>query len=199
MEWVIRRCNFKGYFLPDNKYTEKKRRAVSSLLFLHLYTESSDLATSEIPSQYLLAMAAFGSKTYHRSVTASSSLGERIGALYRAQVARHPFLLFGLPFVAVMIAGSFALTPATALRYERHDRKLQQLSQEEALNLGLKDATDDERIKRNPRRRIVGDDREEYYASFSSSDPSSPILTFFSFFLAETDGQGPGQLGTETG
>ena len=34
-----------------------------------------------------------------------------------------------------MVAGSFALTPATAIRYERHDRKVQQISKEEALGL----------------------------------------------------------------
>lgn len=54
----------------------------------------------------------------------------------RAAVARHPFLLFGLPFIATMLAGSFFLTPATALRYERHDNKVKQLSREEGLGIG---------------------------------------------------------------
>ena len=66
-----------------------------------------------------------------------------------------------------MVAGSFVLTPATALRYERHDRKVKQLNEEEALSLGLKDPSGEGKIKRNPRRRIIGDEREEYYASFS--------------------------------
>ena len=35
-----------------------------------------------------------------------------------------------------MVAGSFFLTPATALRYEKHDRKVKQLTQEEAMGLG---------------------------------------------------------------
>lgn len=63
----------------------------------------------------------------------------------------------------IIVAGSFALTPAAALRYERYDRKVKQLSQEEAINLGLKGPDGDEGIKRNPRRRIIGDEREEYY------------------------------------
>jgi cytochrome c oxidase assembly protein subunit 16 len=63
----------------------------------------------------------------------------------------------------IIVAGSFALTPAAALRYERYDRKVKQLSQEEAMDLGLKGPDGEEGIKRNPRRRIVGDDREEYY------------------------------------
>jgi len=35
-----------------------------------------------------------------------------------------------------MVAGSFFLTPATAMRYEKHDRRVQQLSQDEALGIG---------------------------------------------------------------
>jgi len=63
-----------------------------------------------------------------------------------------------------MVAASFALTPATALRYERYDRKVQQLSQEEAMELGLKGPDGEvEGIKRNPRRRVVGSEREEHY------------------------------------
>ena len=48
-----------------------------------------------------------------------------------------------------MVAGSFFLTPATAIRYERHDRKVQQLSKEEALGIG------------KDRRKV--DVNEEYY------------------------------------
>lgn len=112
-------------------------------------------------------MAVFQSKTFRRSTTASSSLGERIGAAYRARLPRHPFVLFGLPFIMIIVAGSFALTPAAALRYERYDRKVKQLSQEEAIDLGLKGSDGEEGIKRNPRRRIIGDEREEYYVSLN--------------------------------
>ncbi|KAJ9194333.1 cytochrome c oxidase assembly protein cox16, mitochondrial [Paecilomyces variotii] len=109
-------------------------------------------------------MPAFQSKRFRRTTTASSSLGERLGALYRSKLPKHPFVLFGLPFISVMVAASFALTPATALRYERYDRKVQQLSQEEAMELGLKGPDGEaEGIKRNPRRRVVGSEREEYY------------------------------------
>lgn len=45
--------------------------------------------------------------------------------------------------------GSFFLTPATALRYERHDRKVQQMTKEAELGLGKN------------RRRV--DINEEYY------------------------------------
>ncbi|KAI7085076.1 hypothetical protein KC317_g14624 [Hortaea werneckii] len=48
-----------------------------------------------------------------------------------------------------MVLGSFFLTPATALRYERHDKKIKQLSETEALGIG------------KDKRKI--DLREEYY------------------------------------
>lgn len=35
-----------------------------------------------------------------------------------------------------MLLGSFFLTPATALRYERHDRKVRQMTKEEELGIG---------------------------------------------------------------
>ncbi|MCJ1277729.1 Cytochrome oxidase assembly [Puttea exsequens] len=49
-----------------------------------------------------------------------------------------------------MVAGSFVITPATALRYERHDKKVRQLSKAEELGIG-KD------------RRRAFDINEEYY------------------------------------
>lgn len=66
-------------------------------------------------------------------------------------LAKHPFAAFGLPFLLTMVAGSFFLTPATALRYEKHDRKVRQMSEEERLGIG------------SERRRV--DMREEYYVS----------------------------------
>lgn len=35
-----------------------------------------------------------------------------------------------------MVLGSFFLTPATAIRYERHDRKVKQLTEGEKLGIG---------------------------------------------------------------
>jgi len=67
--------------------------------------------------------------------------------------ARHPFLLFGLPFIATMVAGSFFLTPATAIRYEKHDRRVRRMSKEEELGIG------------KAGRRV--DMKEEYYVSGS--------------------------------
>ncbi|KAF2097300.1 cytochrome c oxidase-like protein [Rhizodiscina lignyota] len=89
-------------------------------------------------------MPTFTSKKYR---PASASRG--VEGWYRVALQRHPFLLFGLPFITIMVAGSFVLTPATALRYEKYDRKVKQMSKEEAMGLG------------KDRRKV--DMREEYY------------------------------------
>ena len=91
-------------------------------------------------------MAIFQAKKFRPS-SADSTVASR----YRAALAKHPFALFGLPFIATMVLGSFFLTPATALRYERHDRKVQQLTEEQKLGIGAN------------KRKI--DLRDEYYVS----------------------------------
>ena len=55
-----------------------------------------------------------------------------VSAGYRRLLRRNPFLSFGLPFVATVVAGSFFLTPVTAVRYEKHDRKSHTLDWAEA-------------------------------------------------------------------
>ncbi|KKA29020.1 hypothetical protein TD95_004051 [Thielaviopsis punctulata] len=65
---------------------------------------------------------AFSSKKFRSSRDMDSISGR-----YRNAVGRHPFLLFGLPFIFIITAGSFVLTRATAIRYERHDRKVRQV------------------------------------------------------------------------
>ncbi|KAI9830446.1 MAG: Cytochrome c oxidase subunit 7A [Sarea resinae] len=87
--------------------------------------------------------------TFQRKAFRPSSQSNTIGARYRVAMQKHPFALFGLPFILTMVAGSFFLTPAAAIRYEKHDRKVQQMTQEEALGIG------------KDRRRV--DVREEYY------------------------------------
>lgn len=94
-------------------------------------------------------MGPFPNKKFRGAADANT-----FGAKYRSIMAKRPFLLFGLPFLTVIVGGSFVLTPATAIRYERHDRKVRQMSKEEALGVG------------KDRRKV--DMKEEYYVSFSS-------------------------------
>jgi cytochrome c oxidase assembly protein subunit 16 len=82
-----------------------------------------------------------------------STLPNTIAARYRKALTKHPFALFGLPFLVTIVAGSFLLTPATALRYERYDRKNQQITQDEAMGLG------------KDRRKV--NMKDEYYVSIS--------------------------------
>ena len=93
---------------------------------------------------FIVIMPTFQSKKFR-----PSSFQTTFAAIYRAKLAHHPFLLFGFPFIVTMVAGSFFLTPATALRYERHDRKVRQLTKEEELGIG------------KDRRKV--DINEEYY------------------------------------
>lgn len=76
-------------------------------------------------------MPTFQSKKFRG--TAESN---RFAAQYRRLMAKHPFLLFGLPFMSVIVAGSFVLTPATAVRYEKHDRRVRQMTRDEELGVG---------------------------------------------------------------
>lgn len=93
-------------------------------------------------------MAVFPKKAYPSQANVNT-----FAARYRAAMAKHPFLLFGLPFMSVIVGGSFALTPSTAIRYERHDRKVRQMTRDEELGLG------------KAGRKV--DIREEYYVSLA--------------------------------
>ena len=144
-------------------------------------------------------MPTFSAKPFLSKKAPARTLGERIATTYRRHLVNHPFLLFGLPFVSVIVASSFLLTPATALRYERHDQKHRQLSHSEALELGLRGGPGGEgEVSYNPRRRKVTkgglSEKDEYYVIQASGKVS---LDDADTSIAETHGQRPRQLGTE--
>ncbi|KAK8104020.1 Cytochrome c oxidase assembly protein COX16 [Apiospora kogelbergensis] len=76
-------------------------------------------------------MAVFPNKKFRGSGETNT-----FAAKYRALMAKRPFLLFGLPFMSIIVAGSFVLTPATAVRYEKHDRRVRQMTRDEELGVG---------------------------------------------------------------
>ncbi|KAI0125276.1 cytochrome c oxidase assembly protein COX16-domain-containing protein [Xylariales sp. AK1849] len=76
-------------------------------------------------------MAVFQNKKFRGAADAGT-----IAARYRGLMAKHPFLMFGLPFISIVVAGSFVLTPATAVRYEKHDRRVRQMTRDEELGVG---------------------------------------------------------------
>lgn len=75
-----------------------------------------------------------------------------------AQIRRHPFVLFGLPFVGIIVGSSFVLQAFTQTRYDYQETKVKSMGKEE--ELGMKSG----------RRKV--DLKEEYYVRF-----------FFSFFF----------------
>jgi cytochrome c oxidase assembly protein subunit 16 len=123
-----------------------------------------------------LTMAVFPSKKFRSTAEANT-----IASRYRSSLARHPFLLFGLPFIVTMVAGSFFLTPATAIRYEKYDRRVRRLSKEEELGIG------------KAGRRV--DMKEEYYVSGRFVDEIGLMLIYW---CLEARSKGFGRLGTET-
>lgn len=76
---------------------------------------------------------------------------------------RHPFLSFGLPFITLVIASSFALQTFTRTRYDLHDQKVTTMSMEEELGMSAK------------RKKV--DIRDEYYVSLPRPTCNSIALT----------------------
>ncbi|KAK8864697.1 hypothetical protein IAR55_001949 [Kwoniella newhampshirensis] len=72
---------------------------------------------------------------------------------------RHPFLLFGLPFMGIIVASSFALQEFTQTRYDYQASKVQSMGVEEELGM------------RGDRRKV--DLRDEYYR-LNAPAPQSP-------------------------
>ncbi|KAF8416011.1 cytochrome c oxidase assembly protein COX16-domain-containing protein [Boletus edulis BED1] len=66
----------------------------------------------------------------------------------QTRLKRHP-VLFGIPFILIMVGASFGLQSFTQIRYDLHDKKIKQLSRGEALGLN--------------RSKKRFDIREEYY------------------------------------
>lgn len=89
--------------------------------------------------------------TFQNTKFRGSGDAGNFGVRYRQLIRKRPFLAFGLPFILVVVAGSFVLTPATAIRYEKYDRKVRQMTKDEELNV------------RRAARKV--DMKDEYYVS----------------------------------
>ncbi|KAL7314677.1 Cytochrome oxidase assembly [Mucor circinelloides] len=63
---------------------------------------------------YISIMVTFQSKPYGQQ-SAFSPLA--------AQAKKKPFLYFGLPFLAIMVAGSFGLAQLTQTKFDHRDRR----------------------------------------------------------------------------
>lgn len=99
-------------------------------------------------------MPTFPSKKFSPSSSTSQSSTQK-NAIFKAlipQVRKRPFLFFGLPFLSILVGGSFALSSLTQTRYDYNSTRVKSLSKEEELGM------------RKDRRRV--DVREEYFVSF---------------------------------
>jgi len=134
---------------PWVKAPSKPRSLASSSSKLQTTNQLADLRFSAVKG-HISDMGVFPNRKFRSSAESGT-----IAARYRVMLAKRPFLLFGLPFMGIIIAGSFVLTPATAIRYERQDRRVRQMSREEELGVGKSG------------RRV--DLREEYYVRFPAS------------------------------
>ncbi|KAF9166755.1 hypothetical protein DFQ27_005729 [Actinomortierella ambigua] len=68
----------------------------------------------------------FASKTYSKSPGSDR---------FTAAINRRPLLYFGVPFVGIIVIGSYALAELTATKYNVHDNKTKAVSKEENLKL----------------------------------------------------------------
>ncbi|KIR56789.1 cytochrome c oxidase-assembly factor COX16 [Cryptococcus gattii Ru294] len=78
-----------------------------------------------------------------------------------AQIRRHPFVLFGLPFVGIIVGSSFFLQAFTQTRYDYQETKVKSMGKEE--ELGMKGG----------RRKV--DLKEEYYRLNNPAGDSSSL------------------------
>ncbi|KAG9090784.1 Cytochrome oxidase assembly [Ceratobasidium sp. UAMH 11750] len=71
-------------------------------------------------------MAVFGSRPFKPNATFSGNISQTL--------KKHPSY-FGVPFVLLMVCGSFALQTLTQTRYDLHEKKVSQVSKEEELHM----------------------------------------------------------------
>lgn len=79
-------------------------------------------------------MGAFDSKPF-RTKAQQLAYEKSLTGRYQMAMKRNPFAYFGLPFLVLMGVGSVALSNFTAVRYEKHDAKVQEVGQEENLKI----------------------------------------------------------------
>ena len=70
------------------------------------------------------------------------------------RINQKPFLMFGLPFLTTVLAGSFILSYFTQIKFDRRDQQVRTVSKEDQLGLS------------KDRRKV--DIREEYHVSASN-------------------------------
>lgn len=91
---------------------------------------------------------AFGQRRF-RTKKQQQSFDRSFNGKYIKLLRKKPFLYFGLPFCSMVVLGSYWLTEFMSVKFEREDRRIQDISQDEILKL-----------KQNQRKFDI---KEEYY------------------------------------
>ncbi|CCF60172.1 hypothetical protein KAFR_0J01040 [Kazachstania africana CBS 2517] len=76
----------------------------------------------------------FGSKKF-RSKREQLAYDASLAGKYYKRLKGNPFLYFGLPFLGMMVISSYWLAGFTAIKYERDDRHVQEMNEEELTKL----------------------------------------------------------------
>lgn len=76
----------------------------------------------------------FGGKQF-RSQRQQIAYDTSIPGRYQKLLKKNSFLYFGLPFCGLMVLGSYWLSGFTAIRYEQKDRKIQEMSESDIINM----------------------------------------------------------------
>lgn len=91
---------------------------------------------------------AFGDRKF-RSKRQQQIFEASFAGRYQKLLKKSPFLYFGLPFCSMIVLGSYWLEGFTSVKFERDDRRIQEMNEEEVLKL-----------KKNQRKFDI---KEEYY------------------------------------
>jgi Cytochrome c oxidase assembly protein COX16 len=111
----------------DGEHTVVMQRSVDEAIWKMVKETSTSTVTVRVNPWSPIYMARGFSRKRHRQSVLS--------LWYQVKLRKSPFLFFGLPFLTIIIGGSFALSSFTTIRYERHDRKIKLMTEEEALKL----------------------------------------------------------------
>ncbi|CCK73022.1 Cox16p KNAG_0M01690 [Huiozyma naganishii CBS 8797] len=90
----------------------------------------------------------FGGKKF-RSRRQQLAYEASLAGRYQKLMKKNPFLYFGVPFCGMIVLGSYWLAGFTEVKYEREDRRINEMNEEDLL-----------KIKKNQRKFDI---KDEYY------------------------------------
>ncbi|ODQ77478.1 hypothetical protein BABINDRAFT_15465 [Babjeviella inositovora NRRL Y-12698] len=74
-------------------------------------------------------------KKKFRSQASQARYEKTLAGRYEKLYRKHHLWVFGIPFIAALVGGSFLLSNFTATRYEQHDQKVREVDEETQLSI----------------------------------------------------------------